>query len=448
MSKSELYHRLKNEIDRLPVVDIHEHLAYPEEDYLEISEEYGVDFGRFMFWYTVDDLLSSGMIIPDLMEFRSTLGAVLRVNGKVLSLDEKWNYIKPYWENIRYTGYSRAVLHSINKLLDIDDLNDSTYREVSEKLKALMKPGVYGEMLSKQCGFTHIVNDIDTTAQPGAGERMDRDLLHFVSRFRQFSYVYKPGGIETLEEKYGRTIRNIDHLLDAMDRQFDLWIKDDRRIALKMADAYLRDLSFEDNTRDEAERVMRRIFTLRKIPNNDETLSYAEARPLENFVMHRILDRAEEHGIPLIVHTGIQTYMGNEVGNSNATLLTNLFIKYPRLKFHLLHANYPWMHEATCLAKQFHNVSLDLTWVHIIVPEGAREGLSHQLDTVPVNKIHAFGGDALVPETVWGALEAARENTAHVLADKVETGHMKEEQAVNIAQKMFSENARNIFSLE
>jgi predicted TIM-barrel fold metal-dependent hydrolase len=448
MRSTELYHRLKAEIDAMPVVDMHEHLIFPEEDYLDLARSLGADFGRFLSWYTVDDLQSAGMMISNVQEYKDTAGAVLRVNGEPLSLDEKWNYIRPYWEHTRHTGYSRAALYSMKKLLDVDDLNDRTYREVSERLSSLMKPGVYRAMLKNICGFTYIVNDIDTMAAPGAYERMDHSLLHFASRFRHFSYAYKPGGIENLEKTFNRTIRNIDHLLDTMDAQFERWEDERGRIALKIADAYLRDVYYEDSTREEAERVMRRIFTLRKIPRNDETLSYTEARPFENFIMHRILDRAEEHGFPVMVHTGIQTHMGNEVGNSRVGLLTNLFMKYPRIRFHVLHSSYPWMNEAACLAKQFHNVSLDLSWVHIIVPGGAREGLSHMLDMVPVNKIHGFGGDALMPETIWGALEVARENIVHVLAEKVAIGQMTEAQAVLVAGKLLNGNARQIFQFE
>jgi len=67
---------------------------------------------------------------------------------------------------------------------------------------------------------------------------------------------------------------------------------------------------------------------------------------------------------------------------------------------------------------------------------------------VPVNKIHGFGGDYLVPVNVWGALEVARENIAHVLADKVETGSMTEKQAFTIAQKLLNRNAQEIFNFE
>ena len=443
MPCTELYRRLKAEIDTIPVVDIHEHHLYPEEDYLKLN----ADFGQLLFQYNSDDLLSAGMVVPDFQEFWDTAGYVLRIDSKVLSLNEKWSYIKPYWENTRYTGYSRAVLHSLKKLCGIDDLNDSTYREVSDKISSLIKPGIYRKIFKDLCGFKYILNDIDTMAAPGAFERMDRSIFHFTARFRHFSHAHLPGGIEYLEKKFDRTIRNIDHLLETIDAQFDLW-KQEGRVALKLADAYLRDIYYEDSTRDEAERVMRRIYTPRKHPVYHETLSSQESRPLENFITHRVLDRAEEHHFPVIIHTGIQTYPRNILGNSRAILLTNLFLKYPKIRFHLLHSSYPWMKEAACLAKQFPNVSLDLTWVHVIVPEGAREGLSHMLDMVPVNKIHGFGGDYLMPFNVWGALEVARENITHVLAEKVTTGHMTETQAVEIAGKLFNRNAWEIFSFD
>ena len=106
------------------------------------------------------------------------------------------------------------------------------------------------------------------------------------------------------------------------------------------------------------------------------------------------------------------------------------------------------MGEAVCLAKQFPNVSLDLTWVQVIVPSGAREGLSHMLDAVPVNKIHGFGGDYMVPVNIWGALEVARENIAHVLTDKIQTGCMTESEAVEIARKILNGNAQEIFDID
>ena len=443
MPSRELYTCLKNEIDQIPVVDSHEHLYLPEEDYLKL----GCDFGRLLFQYNIDDLVSAGMPISNFQEFQDTGGNILRAGGKPLTPEEKWAHIGPYWEEVRHTGYSRALHHTIKKLFGIDELNGDTWREISVKLAAMMRPGVYRTFLKTVCGLKHIINDVDAQVEPGMFERRDRDLFRYVARFRRFTYAYMPGMIESLEESYGRTIRSLDHLLDTLDAQFEIW-KQEGRIALKIADAYRRDILYEDSPREEADAVMRRIFSLRRIVTFQETLSNREARPFENFMTHRVLERAEERGIPVIIHTGFQAFDNNDLECSRVSHLTNLFRKYPKLRFHILHSSYPWMQEAASLAKMYPNVTLDLTWTQVIVPEGAREGLSHMIDMVPANKIHGFGGDYLVPESVWGALEVARENIAHVLADKVETGHMTETQAVILAHKILHQNAERIFGLE
>ncbi|MFC1509073.1 amidohydrolase family protein [Candidatus Omnitrophota bacterium] len=443
MPSRELYGRIKQEIDTIETVDAHEHNALTEEEYLQLH----ADFARFFTNYTIDDLESAGMIIPDRLEFQETGGKTLRVDGRELSLEEKWAYIKPWWENTRYTGYGRALIHSIRRLFNIDDLTDNTYVDISEKLAGLGKPGIYRKMLKDICGLKYSVNDVNFKLQPQAFKKIDRSLYHFIARTRQFTHTYLRTEREYLERTFNRTIRNLDDLLDTLDEQLDEWIQHGC-LGLKIPYAYEHDLFFEDTSREDADRVMRRSFALKRILGEDEQISLDEGRPFKNYMVHRVLDRAERLGLPIIIHTGVQAGIGNSVTNSNAVALSNLFAKYPTVKFHLLHANYPYMKEAACLAKQFTNVTLDLTWVHIIVPAGAREGLSHFLDTVPVNKIHGFGGDVHFTECVYGTLEVARENIAHVLAEKVETGNMTETQAVETAHKLLQKNIMNILNIE
>ena len=437
MSSKELYLRLKEAIDNIQVVDAHEHHPLPEEDYLKL----GTDFTRFFSMYSLDDLETAGMELPDREEFYESYGQVLRVGGKKLSIKEKWEHIKPHWENCRYTGYSRGLLHSLKKHCGVDDLNDNTYELISERLTEMQKSGVYKKILKGDCNFKYILNDMDKMAAPGAFERMDNSIFHFVGRYWNFFHAFQKPELEILEKKFNRSIRSLDDILDTLDQQFELW-KQEGRVALKSSDAYQREIYFEDVTRDEAERAICRVFTFNEEP------SLREARPYQDYLTHRIMDRAQAYGLPMIYHTGFQCHGVNYVNHSRATHLTNLLIKYPKLKFHLYHINYPWTSEAASIAKQFPNVTLDLTWIHIIVPEGAREGLSHILDMVPVNKIHGFGGDFKLPESVWGALEVARENIARVLADKVEMRYMTETQAVAVANKILAENAQKIFDFE
>ena len=442
MPSRELYKRLKNEIDKITVLDSHEHLFLPEEDYLKNEP----DFAQFLIQYNLDDLMTAGMPLPDPKEFVGSFGRTLRIDGEILSPKEKWAHIKPYWEASKFTGYGRAVRLSMQKLFDIEDLTDSTWRTVNKKLKALAKPGMFRYILKDICGFEDSLNDVDPMIQTGMFDRLDRSLFKFVGRFREFTYCYMPGGIETLERKFRRTIRSLAHLEDTIDMQFERW-ELEGRIGIKIADAYMRDIHFEDSPRDEAERVFNKIFTLRKHPAYPEALSYSDARPLENWIVHRVLERAEEKGLPVIIHTGLQAYTGDNPSNSRASHLYNLFRKFSTLKFHMLHSNYPWMGEAAALCKQFPNVTLDLTWVHEIVPSGARQGLSEILEVVPRNKIHAYGGDLILPLKAWGTLEMARENVAHVLAEKVAIGSMCEADAVETAGMLFNGNVKRVFGL-
>jgi predicted TIM-barrel fold metal-dependent hydrolase len=443
MPSTELYRAVKEQIDAVPVVDSHEHIYLPEDDYLRME----CDFARLLAHYTIDDLVSAGMPITNFTEFQETGGAILRAGGEPLDPDEKWEHISPYWEEVKNTGYGRSVHHTIRALLDVDDLNDSTYRLVGERLRAHMSWGVYRRFLCEVCGFTHIINDVDTMVKPGMFERLDRSLFRFVARFRQFTYAYMPGMIEDLEQKFNRPVRSLDRLVDLLDAQFDRW-RDEGRVALKIADAYRRDILYEDSSREEADAVFRRIFALRRITSIQETLSFREGRPFENYMTHRVLERAEERDIPVIIHTGYQAFTNNDLNCSRPGLLVNLIMKFPRLRFHILHSGYPWIGEAASLAKMYPNVTLDLAWTQVVVPAGAREGLTHILDMVPLNKIHVFGGDHLFPESVPGALESARENVAHVLAEKIENGRLTETRAIEIAHKIFHRNAERIFGLE
>jgi uncharacterized protein len=440
MPSRELFHRLKGAIDTLPVVDTHEHLFLTEEE--DLARE--VDFAVFLCQYVVDDLIAAGMPLDDFEAFDSSLGMELRVGGRVLDHDEKWAHIRPYWEQVKRTGYGRAVRLSLAKLFGIDDIDDTTAGVITARLAEVRKPGMYRAILADMCGITTSINDIDTKSAPGAFKRMDQSLFRFAARFRHLVYCGRPGALTELEALFGRSIRSLAALDEVIDAQVIRWVEEGR-VAAKCADAYIRDIGYEKSTRHDAERTFNRMLTLRTHERYPEQLSSAEMRPLENYIFHRVIERLEAAGLPLIVHTGFQAQNANVLTDSRATLLTPLLYAYPRLRVHLLHANYPWMGEAAAMAKQFPNVTLDLTWVQVITPSGARAGLADMLDMVPLNKIHVFGGDWIVPLNCWGSLEIARENTAHVLAEKVESGWCTESEAVMVAGNLFADNAQEIF---
>ena len=135
----------------------------------------------------------------------------------------------------------------------------------------------------------------------------------------------------------------------------------------------------------------------------------------------------------------------NLVTNSNPTHLVNLFIDYGEAKFDILHGSYPYTAELATLAKNFHNVYVDLCWLHIISPSHARRALSEFLDTVPSNKILAFGGDYRFVEGVYGHAVIARQNVAKVLTEKVEEDGYEEMEAIHLAKRLLRDNAIELF---
>ena len=65
---------------------------------------------------------------------------------------------------------------------------------------------------------------------------------------------------------------------------------------------------------------------------------------------------------------------------------------------------------------------------------------------MPYNKI-MWGGDVLVIDDAVGSLELAKEVVSTALSERVERGWMTEEIALEIAERIFRDNAIELFNL-
>jgi predicted TIM-barrel fold metal-dependent hydrolase len=163
--------------------------------------------------------------------------------------------------------------------------------------------------------------------------------------------------------------------------------------------------------------------------------------------MHQIVRRAIAHRLPIQVHTGLQEGNGNIVANANPLHLANLLLAYPEARFDLFHAGYPFQSEMATLGKNFPNTYPDLSWVHVISPWVARQTLHEWLETVPANKIFAFGGDYIFVEGTYAHAQMARANVAQVLAEKVAMEYIGEDEALVLMRKLLYGNAATFFGL-
>jgi len=171
-------------------------------------------------------------------------------------------------------------------------------------------------------------------------------------------------------------------------------------------------------------------------------------KAFQDYMMHFILRLAGRTGYTFQFHTGLQEGNGNLIYHSDPTLLSNLFLEYPDVRFDLFHMSYPYEHALSALAKNFPNVYIDMCWGHIVSPAAAVNALVEWLDAVPANKISAFGGDYCFVDAVYGHQLLARENVARALAIKVEQGVFGVDRACRIGEMLFIDNPMAIFRLE
>jgi predicted TIM-barrel fold metal-dependent hydrolase len=164
-------------------------------------------------------------------------------------------------------------------------------------------------------------------------------------------------------------------------------------------------------------------------------------------MMHQVIRLARSADLPMIIHTGLQAGDGNYISNSNPVHLSNLFLQYRDVRFCLYHGGYPYGGELGVLAKNFRNVYIDMCWLYIISPSYSERYLHEWLETVPANKIMAFGGDYHNVENVYGHAVMARKVIQKVLTEKVRTGYLTEQEATQIATMLLHDNAVSFYQL-
>ena len=103
MQTTELYKRIRAEIEGIPLIDTHEHLISEE---VRLSQK--VDLFYWFSHYASSDLMSAGMS-------QQTLE---RLRDPDRPLDERWAEFAPFWKHVRTTLASSLPSYRACNLLD------------------------------------------------------------------------------------------------------------------------------------------------------------------------------------------------------------------------------------------------------------------------------------------------------------------------------------------
>ncbi|HNV20041.1 MAG TPA: amidohydrolase family protein [Candidatus Hydrogenedentes bacterium] len=424
-SDTPAFQALHEAIAAIPLIDTHEHIK-PEATLA------GRTWSLFDFLehYVSSDLVSAGMSRAALEKLRQP------DNG--LSLEERWNLMAPYWPFAKTTGYGRAMTAYMRDLFGIDDINETTWAELSRRINdARSRPGWYRTVLKDKANIDCSL----VITWPGEPVAVDRAFFRAVPILDHYAIPGTRAELEQLEKEAACSIQTLDQLLTAQETMLDAFTRQGIA-AVKIFLAYRRTLRFDRVSKTEAARVFDRIWL-----SQTQDLAFDDLKPLQDFMTRTLIGRAAERGLPIQIHTGLQEGNGNYLANSNPTLLTNVIMEFSDARFDLFHAGYPFTGELAAMAKYFPNVSADLCWVQAISPHVFKRTLHEWLDTIPANKIFAGGGDSNYVEGAHGHCTLARRLVAEVLAERVEQGAMDRAGALWYAGRILRENAREFFPL-
>jgi len=414
--------RIRNYIDTLRIVDTHEHLFNPDL----LKQSTLLDFMLLFNMQNYYDFVSSGL--P-----RNTF---LTLVGDSLSISGKWDLIEPYWKGSGNTAYNRVSLIAADHLFGIDDINRTTIGPLSDKIRNAYKGNWFNYVAEEKCRFDFIIQD---------GDRMGPEYkkIRYVSRYTPWITVRSKYRVDSISVMQVSEIKTLEDFVASLEDKLIQDLKNKGIVGIKINMAYSRSLNVERVKTEAARKVFRSLMDNKEY----EHMTWQTAKPLQDYMVIKLLELADKHDLPVAIHTGIQTGNGNRLENSNPLLLANLFQDFPAVRFSLFHGSYPFGGELATLAKNYPNVYIDMCWLYAIAPSYSERYLHEWLETVPANKIMAFGGDYNNIENVYGELVVAKQIITRVLTDKVRERYMSEERAMAIAKMILHDNAVSFYKL-
>lgn len=419
--------RLRTAIDKLEVVNTHEH-TLPESERMAQA----IDFFTLAGHYAINDLISAGLPAESLQV----------INNPEAPEAERWRRFEEYWKFARFTGYSEALRIAIRDIYSVDRISGATIGRINQAIRTRNRPGLYRYVFKERSRIRFSVLDDYWNIAP---VRPDPEFFVLAHKFDRFVIPWTREDIARLEKATAMSIGSLRDLVRAMEENFRQNLAAGM-VTVKTTLAYERELLFGEAQETDAARDFARMIRGGEVlPQGFRRRTVRPFRNMEDYMFHQVLRTADAHGVPVQIHTGLTAGNGNFVQNSDPRHLTNLFFLYPRIQFDLFHVSYPFEGELSVLAKLFPNVHADFCWTHIVSPEVARRTLHTFLETIPVNKIFGFGGDYRYPELSYAHLQMAKRNIARVLAEKVQAGFCTETEAAEIAGLVLLENPMRLF---
>ncbi|MBN1298671.1 MAG: amidohydrolase family protein [Actinobacteria bacterium] len=431
MKDKKLFDEIKEAVSSLPIFDTHEHLMHEEE-----RRQNELDVFYLFSHYAASDLVSSGM-----QENEYSM-----LFDREISIEKRWKIFSRHLENIKNTSYTKTILEAVKDLFGIDDINETTYEQLSGKLENTKSMNWYDYVLNEGSNIKFMVNFIENMPGINNQKPLNRKDSIAVKNFEDIISVCCMEDIFKFEEKYGVNIYCLKDYLDLIDSIVEESADQGYKV-LKIVIAYFRTIRFDETSFSDADAVFTKLFKLKDYGffEKIDFLSKDELKPLQDYLVHYLIKKAIEKSWPVQIHTGLLNGNRGDVSNTNPCFLINLFLKYKKCRFDIFHAGFPYSSELITIAKQFPNVYFDFCWIQQVSFALYGEILNLAIETIPSNKIFAFGGDNFIVECTYGSQKKARKIISDVLYKKITENYFSFDEAVKFAEKILYHNPVEVY---
>jgi hypothetical protein len=313
----------------------------------------------------------------------------------------------------------------------------STWRELDAEIRRRHADPAWTGQVLESAGVARVITDPFSAPLLDARKALGPRYLS-VLRINALTFGYHPdardhngNSAHEFAAELGARLETFDDFADFLE-QIVATMPSRGQVAIKNALAYDRDVAFGEPDESSA-----------RLAWGDPSPSKERVRAFSDWTVDRLATIAGERDVPVQMHLGTARIRG-----SAPLLAARLIERHPRTRFLLMHLAYPWSSELLAMAFVYRNVWIDLTWSFLLSPTHAKRALHEAIEILPDASRLMLGGDNWHAEETWATLRRARGVVGGVLSEKVRDGWLEPALAVDLARRIFYENAARFFAVE
>jgi hypothetical protein len=364
------------------------------------------------------------------------------------------------WHACRFTGYCKATELACRELLGMEytEENAIAINNAIKKLVGKNARASYSKIICDRANIRWLIKDSINRPEDTAETLYPTHFVRFNYRDDELLTIRSRTDIVERERRWKRSIHSVSELVTGLNESISSCLETNKVTCFKIGVPYYRSLSFTEPSLHEAEVAFSRLMNITAGTTLDpgtgggviqqSRISAEELRPLQDYLVHEYVRRAEAEDLGVQIHTGHLAGNSKALNNIRAMDMVPFIMRYPRVRFDLFHAGWPYTEEHAVIGKEFPNVWLNLCWAWSMNPVAMEEVLDSWLASVPYNKIFGYGGDTGNPICEYGYSQQARIGIATVLERWIDRGDMTIKDAKEVAIDIMLRNGCRFHNLK